>query len=328
MASRARTGPALRRRRRPAISVTLAAWPAARSTISRPDEDSGRWLGFRFRPGDIVISTRRRTGTTWMQMICALLIFQTPELPAPLWHLSPWLDNMIMPHDVVYAQLDEQPHRRFIKTHTPLDGIPLDPRVTYIVTARHPLDTFVSLRRHIEIIGPPPDIIGPPPGRGGPPPGSAAPPPGTIGPPPPRPPSGSAGPPPGTIGPPPPRPPSGMRARRPAPSGRRPAVRGRRRAVSDPRRRIPPPASPGQLIRQGPRAAGAARARECCTTACCDGSRTMTIRAGTRSRSPASCGTCPMPGPGAASRTCCWCTTTTCSPTSRARCAASPGGSG
>ena len=83
-----------------------------------------------------------------------------------------------MPHEFVYAQLAEQQHRRFIKTHTPLDGIPLDPRVTYIVTARHPLDTFVSLRRHNEIIGPPPDIVGPPPdrrGRGrtapGPPPG-------------------------------------------------------------------------------------------------------------------------------------------------------------
>jgi hypothetical protein len=143
-----------------------------------PGEDSGRWLGFRFRPGDIVISTRRKTGTTWMQMICALLILQTPELPDSLWHLSPWLDSQVMPHEFVYAQLAEQRHRRFIKTHTPLDGIPLDPRATYIVTARHPLDTFVSLRRHNEIIGPPPDIVGPPPDRRGPRPDSTGPPPG------------------------------------------------------------------------------------------------------------------------------------------------------
>jgi hypothetical protein len=45
----------------------------------------------------------------------------------------------------VYARLAGQRHRRFIKTHTPLDGIPLDPRATYIVTARHPLDMAVSL---------------------------------------------------------------------------------------------------------------------------------------------------------------------------------------
>jgi hypothetical protein len=140
-----------------------------------PDEDSGRWLGFRFRPGDIVISTRRKTGTTWMQMICALLIFQTAELPDSLWHLSPWLDNLVVPLDFLYGQLAEQQHRRFIKTHTPLDGIPLDPQVTYIVTARHPLDTFVSLCRHNEIFGRPPEGSGPPPpvkhlaGRPGPP---------------------------------------------------------------------------------------------------------------------------------------------------------------
>jgi aryl sulfotransferase len=113
------------------------------------EEDSARWLGFPFRPGDIVVSSRRRTGTTWMQMICALLIHQTPEPPAPLWHLSPWLDHMVVPRDFLYARLAEQPHRRFIKTHTPLDGLPLDPRVSYIVTARHPLDMFVSLQHHL-----------------------------------------------------------------------------------------------------------------------------------------------------------------------------------
>jgi aryl sulfotransferase len=110
-----------------------------------PDEDSARWLGFPYRDGDIVISTRSKTGTTWVQMICALLIFQTPRLPAPLAELSPWLDHLIAPRDQVYAQLATQPHRRFIKTHSPLDGIPLDPRASYIVTARHPLDMFVSL---------------------------------------------------------------------------------------------------------------------------------------------------------------------------------------
>lgn len=110
-----------------------------------PDEDSARWLGFPFRDGDIVISSRSKTGTTWVQMICALLIFQTPQLPAPLAQLSPWLDHLIAPPEQVYARLAAQEHRRFIKTHTPLDGVPLDPRATYLVTARHPLDMAVSL---------------------------------------------------------------------------------------------------------------------------------------------------------------------------------------
>ena len=116
------------------------------------DDDSGRWDGFPFRQGDIVISTRSKSGTTWMQMICALLIFRSPVLPAPLSQLSPWLDHTIEPVGDVVNRLQGQRHRRFVKTHTPLDGIPLDDRATYIVVARHPLDMAVSLYHHIDNI--------------------------------------------------------------------------------------------------------------------------------------------------------------------------------
>ena len=78
-------------------------------------------------------------------MICALLVFGSAELPAPLWEISPWLDWRVVPREEVLAQLRAQKHRRIIKTHTPLDGIPLDPRATYLVGARHPLDMAVSL---------------------------------------------------------------------------------------------------------------------------------------------------------------------------------------
>jgi aryl sulfotransferase len=109
------------------------------------DEDSDRWTGFAFRPGDIVISTRSKSGTTWMQMICALLVFGRPDLPRPLAELSPWIDHLVESRSDVYARLAAQAHRRFVKTHTPLDGIPLDARATYVVVARHPLDMAVSL---------------------------------------------------------------------------------------------------------------------------------------------------------------------------------------
>jgi aryl sulfotransferase len=109
------------------------------------DEDSARWDGFPFRAGDIVVSTRSKSGTTWMQMICALLVLGTPDLPAPLAVLSPWVDHAVEPVVDVVARLEAQRHRRFVKTHTPLDGLPLDPRATYVVVARHPLDAAVSL---------------------------------------------------------------------------------------------------------------------------------------------------------------------------------------
>ncbi len=78
-------------------------------------------------------------------MICALLVFQTPDLPAPLGELSPWLDWLVEPQDALFARLAGQDHRRFLKTHTSLDGVVIDPRATYIVVGRHPLDMAVSL---------------------------------------------------------------------------------------------------------------------------------------------------------------------------------------
>jgi aryl sulfotransferase len=112
------------------------------------DEDSARWWRFPLRDGDIIVSTRSKNGTTWMQMISLLLVFQTPVLPDRLGRLSPWLDWQFRPEAEVREMLDAQSHRRVIKTHTPLDGVPQDPRATYIVVARHPLDAAVSMYHH------------------------------------------------------------------------------------------------------------------------------------------------------------------------------------
>jgi hypothetical protein len=110
-----------------------------------PDEDSARWWDFEFREGDVVVSTRSKSGTTWAQMMCLLLVFGAPELPDRLGALSPWLDHLVRPKEAVFARLAAQEHRRVIKTHTPLDGVPMDDRVTYLVVGRHPLDAAVSL---------------------------------------------------------------------------------------------------------------------------------------------------------------------------------------
>lgn len=61
--------------------------------------DSARWDGFPFREGDIVISTPPKCGTTWTQMICALLVFGTPKLDRPLVQISQWrgvLDDEVL----------------------------------------------------------------------------------------------------------------------------------------------------------------------------------------------------------------------------------------
>jgi aryl sulfotransferase len=111
-------------------------------------QDNRRWDGFEFRDGDIVISTPSKCGTTWMQMQCALLLFQSTALPAPLTRLSPWLDVQTEKVASVFAELAGQTHRRFIKSHTPLDGLPYDPRVTYITVGRDPRDVAISWDNH------------------------------------------------------------------------------------------------------------------------------------------------------------------------------------
>jgi hypothetical protein len=110
--------------------------------------DSQRWNGFEFRDDDIVISTPSKCGTTWMQMQCALLVFQTPVLPAPLTRLSPWVDVQTETVESVFAELAAQEHRRFIKTHTPFDGLPYHPGVTYITVGRDPRDVALSWDNH------------------------------------------------------------------------------------------------------------------------------------------------------------------------------------
>jgi hypothetical protein len=111
-------------------------------------EDSTRWERFTFRPGDIVVSTPRKSGTTWTQTLCALLIFDGDNFPEPLSRLSPWLDQRVAPIEDILARYEEQDHRRIIKTHTPLDGIPVVDDATYVTVARDPRDVVLSMDRH------------------------------------------------------------------------------------------------------------------------------------------------------------------------------------
>ena len=112
--------------------------------------DNARWAGFRYRADDIVISTPAKCGTTWMQTLCVMLVLGTAEFDRPLTEISPWLDMQMHRLGDVTAELEAQNHRRVIKTHTPLDGLPFDDRVTYLSMGRDPRDVAISFEHHMQ----------------------------------------------------------------------------------------------------------------------------------------------------------------------------------
>jgi aryl sulfotransferase len=110
--------------------------------------DSTRWRVYEHRAADVVISTSYKTGTTWMQTIVANLVFQDGVFPAPVSAMSPWLDMAIPPLDQISRALQVQTHRRFIKTHLALDGLPYFETARYIVVGRDLRDVFMSIWNH------------------------------------------------------------------------------------------------------------------------------------------------------------------------------------
>jgi hypothetical protein len=99
------------------------------------------------RDDDVVITTPSKSGTTWMQTIVGMLLRGTTDLP-PISTISPWIDMQIRTEEELFRVLDAQTTRRFVKTHTPFDGLPYNPGVTYIAVIRHPLDVALSDRDH------------------------------------------------------------------------------------------------------------------------------------------------------------------------------------
>ncbi|TCJ18482.1 sulfotransferase domain-containing protein [Rubrobacter taiwanensis] len=111
--------------------------------------DGTRWAAYKHRPGDIFICTPPKCGTTWMQTIVASLLWPDGDFPGVVMEVGPWFDGLIYDFDELLARLEAQTHRRYIKTHTPADGIPIFDTASYIVVGRDGRDAFVSLANHM-----------------------------------------------------------------------------------------------------------------------------------------------------------------------------------
>jgi aryl sulfotransferase len=116
--------------------------------------DSRHWDRYRPRPGDVVVASGPKCGTTWTQRIVNLLIFQSPA-PVPLLQVSPWLDcRFQIPIDALIPMLEAQQHRRSLKSHLPFEAIPVYDEVRYIHVARGGLDACFSFHNHYSRFSP------------------------------------------------------------------------------------------------------------------------------------------------------------------------------
>ena len=122
--------------------------PAQNVRYVGPITNTDRWANFQHRPDDIFICTPPKCGTTWTQAICSMLVFGKADHGQQTSDISPWIDADFMPIDDLLPQIHDLPHRRFIKTHSPLDGIPYYPECTYLVVMRDPRDAYCSGLNH------------------------------------------------------------------------------------------------------------------------------------------------------------------------------------
>ena len=109
--------------------------------------DSTIWNDLEFRDDDIVISTYAKSGTTWMQQIVAQLLFG-PDPDLSVAEMSPWLDLRVPPKEVKLPQVEAQAHRRFLKTHLPLDALVFSPEAKYVYIGRDGRDVVWSMYNH------------------------------------------------------------------------------------------------------------------------------------------------------------------------------------
>src|SRR5262252_2127143 len=71
--------------------TAAVAWPHKTREMHNQHIDSTVWNDYKFREGDIVISTYAKSGTTWMQQIISQMLFNgDTELDTQA--MSPWVD--------------------------------------------------------------------------------------------------------------------------------------------------------------------------------------------------------------------------------------------
>jgi len=122
-------------------------WPQKERELHNHHFDSTIWNDFEFRNDDIIISTYAKAGTTWVQQIIAQLLFDGKE-GLEVAEMSPWIDLRVPPKEVKLPEVEAQQHRRFVKTHLPVDALVFSEKAKYVYIGRDGRDVVWSMYNH------------------------------------------------------------------------------------------------------------------------------------------------------------------------------------
>jgi aryl sulfotransferase len=151
------------------MAAAAVNWPQKTREFHNHHFDSTIWNDFRFRDDDIIIATYAKSGTTWVQQIVGQLLFGGAA-DVDVADISPWLDLRVPAKDVKLAAVEAQTHRRFLKTHLPVDALVFSPKAKYIYIGRDGRDVVWSMYNHhatanaawYEALNDTPGRVGPP----------------------------------------------------------------------------------------------------------------------------------------------------------------------
>ena len=127
--------------------MSAAALPRKTREMHNHHFDSTVWNDFKFRDDDIIIATYaqvrhdldaadRRPAAVRRRRGCRV------------GEMSPWLDLRVPPKEVKLPVVEAQTHRRFIKTHLPVDALVFSPKAKYIYIGRDGRDVVWSMYNH------------------------------------------------------------------------------------------------------------------------------------------------------------------------------------
>lgn len=132
------------------VRPTYEEWDGFRIAAGFSEDAYRSVIAYKPKPGDVIIATYPKCGTTWMQYIVALILRRG----------EPFVDGYDFFINSPFLEMTGTDVLRYknkpgaLKTHLPIDLLCFSPEAKYIYVARNPKDCCVSFYYHTKLFAP------------------------------------------------------------------------------------------------------------------------------------------------------------------------------